>query len=305
MSRRKKSRTDGGFVMVSRQMTRSAAFPSLSPRAGWLLVGLMDRYDGNDNRVPMSLREAATWLKTGLHQAAEAFAELEAKGFVRCHQRGGFTRKVRHATVWTLTMFGRSGQKATLDFLNWCPPSQDSDSKTRLPARHQHGSQNGINEGAIDAAPASVSPIVGCQDGINTVAAPASLIECTIESRAPKQAQTPRALTRANGGAGRFSLPVAIKAGRLHRRWSQRDLAHHAQTHQPIVSQIERGDLRKVGAATIERVALAVGLGPRERIAAALRSITSSPRVAVVGDPALLGARGPSAGCKRTRGTCS
>jgi hypothetical protein len=103
MRRRKKNRTDGGFIMVSRQMTRSAAFRSLTPRGMALLVGLMDRYLGDDNRVALSTRDAAKWLKSGLHQVAEAFAELEAKGFIRCHERGGFTRKVRHATTWTLT----------------------------------------------------------------------------------------------------------------------------------------------------------------------------------------------------------
>jgi hypothetical protein len=278
MSKRKKSRTDGGFVMMSRQMTRSTAFRSLSPRAGWLLVGLMDRYNGNDNRVPMSTREAATWLKTGFHQAGDAFAELGGKGFVRCYQRGDFRQKVREATVWTLTMFGRGGQKATLDFLEWRPPAQESGSKTRLPSRHQYGCQDGINDALTVAAPATVSPILGCQDGINTVAAPATLIECTIEGRAQKGSQTPRAQTRANGGAGRFSLPDAIKAGRLHRKWSQRDLAHEAQTHQPIVSKIECGDFSRIAVATIERVALAVGIGPRERITAVLRGITSNER---------------------------
>jgi len=120
-SKRKKYRADGGFVQLTRQVTRSSAFRSLSSRAVALLIDLMDRYYGQDNRVSMSRREAAEWLKTGSHQVADAFAELERKGFIRCYERGGFTRKVRHATVWTLTMFGRGGQKATLDFLCWAP----------------------------------------------------------------------------------------------------------------------------------------------------------------------------------------
>jgi hypothetical protein len=119
MSRRRKRRADGGFVMVSRQLTRSAAFLSLRPPAVALLLGLMDRYDGDDNRVPMSRREAERWLKSGSYQVAAAFHELEAKGLVRCHQAGGFTCKVRIATVWELTMYGRHGQPATLDFLKW------------------------------------------------------------------------------------------------------------------------------------------------------------------------------------------
>jgi hypothetical protein len=183
VSRRKKYRADGGFVMVTRQLTRSAAYRSLTPRAGWLLHGLMDRYQGDDNRVSMSTREAATWLKSGLHQVAKAFDELEDKGFIRCHERGGFTRKVRHATTWTLTMYGRAGQKGTLDFLSWRPGGAASEFKTRMPGRHQYGCQDGINRQPIDAAAASVAHIHGCQDGINTDAGAASHIESTMVGR--------------------------------------------------------------------------------------------------------------------------
>ena len=70
------------------------------------------------------------------NKTAEAFAELEAKGLIRCHERGGFSRKIRHASVWTLTMFGRGGQKATLDFREWRPDGTDK-FKTRYPGRIQ------------------------------------------------------------------------------------------------------------------------------------------------------------------------
>ena len=129
----------------------------------------MDLYQGDDNRVAMSAREAAAWLKSGLHQAVAAFAELETKGFIRCHERGGFSRKVRHATVWTLAMFGRHGQKATLDFRNWRPDAADK-IKTRLPGRQQYGCRDGNSERPIVAREATVSPVHGCRDGNNTVA---------------------------------------------------------------------------------------------------------------------------------------
>jgi hypothetical protein len=269
MSRRKKYRTDGGFVMVSRQMTRSAAYRSLSPRAGWLLHGLMDHYEGSDNRIAMSRREGEAWLKTGSHKVAAAFAELQEKGFILCHERGGFSRKIRHATVWTLTMFGRGGQKATLGFLSWQGQSLVTGLESRKPQKSNHGCQRATNTGAnappmdppIGANAPPVSAILGCQRATNTGANAPPLIECTIESGGPKAASP----------APVHNLPDSIKAGRIRRGWSQRDLAHSAQTHQPIVSQIERGDFRRVGHATIERVALAAGIGPRERIVAALK----------------------------------
>jgi hypothetical protein len=181
MSRRKKHRADGGFYMTTRQMTRSAAYRSLSPRAGWLLHGLMDLYMGDDNRVAMSVREAGAWLKSGFHQATAAFTELQDKGFIRCYERGGFSRKVAHATVWTLTMFGRGGQKATLDFLSWQPAEN--------PKRGCHPGNSAVANtatvrGSTVAAPATDSPIYGCQYGNSTVATPATLIESTIQGRA-------------------------------------------------------------------------------------------------------------------------
>jgi DNA-binding XRE family transcriptional regulator len=263
MSRRKKSRTDGGFVMVSRQMTRSAAFRSLSPRAGWLLVGLMDRYGGNDNRVPMSMREAATWLKTGLHQAADAFSELESRGFVRCHERGGFTRKVRHATVWTLTMFGRGGQKATLDFLEWQPADSKTKFETRLPRRQQYGCRLGNNRPLIDAGTASVGASHGCQDGINTGAGAATLLEYTIndgaavEWRPPTYIELPAPKKRAPRNSG-IAWPAAE---RKRLGLSQPEFARRAGIRREYLSTIEQG--RRPPSADI-----------RARIEAALRMTT-------------------------------
>jgi hypothetical protein len=150
----------------------------------------MNAYNGEDNRVAMSSRSAAAWLKSGLHQAVDAFAELEDKGFVRCYERGGFVRKVRHATTWTLTMFGRNGQKATLDFLAW----QESDSKTRVPRRQQYGCRGGNNRLPTVAREATVSVNHGCQGGNNIVAEEATLIdlpwECARQNGRPSESDT-------------------------------------------------------------------------------------------------------------------
>jgi transcriptional regulator with XRE-family HTH domain len=188
---RRKRRLDGGFYQVARLMTRSAAYRSLTPRAGWLLHRLMDEYAGEDNRVSLSRRDAEAWLKSGPHKAALAFDELEDKGFIRLHERGGFTRKVRHATVWTLTMFGRNGQKATLDFLGWQGQPLGPKRQTRKPQKTNHGFRRATNTG-IDAPPmdgliGTDAPPVNQSHGYRRptnigIDAP-PLIECTIQGR--------------------------------------------------------------------------------------------------------------------------
>lgn len=217
MSRRKRHRADGGFVLLSRQVTRSAAFCSLSPRAVALLIALMDRYEGHDNRVSMSRDEAAAWLKSGTHQAAEAFAELEAKGFIRCHERGGFTRKVPHATIWALTMYGRGGQKATLDFLSWHSDGT-SKNKTRVPLRHKYGYQVGTRDGTTGAKTAPARPFHGCQYNTSAGADTAQLIESTIEGRAQNADTAPLAISPiGNRGAKAAWLRSHLAAGTLTR----------------------------------------------------------------------------------------
>jgi hypothetical protein len=200
MSRRRKTRQDGGFYMVARLMTHSAAYQSLSPRAGWLLHGLMDRYQGTDNRVAMSRDEARALLKSGPHQAAVAFDELQAKGFIRCHERGGFSRKVAHATVWALTMFGRNGQKATLDFLSWQPGDGLAKNKTRVPRRYKCGYQGDTRGPATGTNAVPANDFHGYCGGTSAGTNAVPLIESTIQERV-QVARLPKGTRQAGGMA--------------------------------------------------------------------------------------------------------
>jgi DNA-binding XRE family transcriptional regulator len=250
MSRRRKTRHDGGFVMVARMMTRSAAYRSLSPRAGWLLHGLMDRYTGTDNRVAMSRRDAEAWLKSGPHKAMLAFDELEDKGFIRLHERGGFTRKVRHASVWGLTMFGRNGAKATLDFRLWQGQPLVTDREARKAKKSNHGYQRATNTG-IDAPPMDaligadappVTPQYGCRRATNTGVDAPPLIECTIQGRPPvwrppSYIELPAPKKRAPRNSG-SSWP-AQERKRLG--LSQPEFARRAGIRREYLSTIEQG----------------------------------------------------------------
>ena len=86
----------------------------------------------------MSVRQAATALDTGIHQASAAFRQLEDRGFIKPRQRGAFQWKARHATSWLLTeyMDDVAGHEPTKHFMRWRPAGEPKN-KSRLPLRQQ------------------------------------------------------------------------------------------------------------------------------------------------------------------------
>jgi DNA-binding XRE family transcriptional regulator len=61
-----------------------------------------------------------------------------------------------------------------------------------------------------------------------------------------------------NDYADPVELGRRVREARKAKSWTQGELAEVANTHGPIISQIERGELRKVGKATLQRVTGAV-----------------------------------------------
>lgn len=104
----------------------SEAWRSLSCEARALLIELAGLYNGENNgELFLSVRDAARRINTGKSTAARAFDELMARGFIRPHVLGAFSRKVRHATSWVLTEFPIGDHvargEATKDFMRWKP----------------------------------------------------------------------------------------------------------------------------------------------------------------------------------------
>lgn len=102
--------------------TDSAAFRSLSVDARALLLEFRLLYDGRNNRIFMSVREAMR--RTGLRQrrAERAIADLLDRGFIRLLEKGTFHYKKRHASVYQLTSEppdDRDGSVPTKDFMRW------------------------------------------------------------------------------------------------------------------------------------------------------------------------------------------
>jgi hypothetical protein len=125
-------------------------------------------YNGTNNgELYLSVRDAATSLNTGSHQASAAFRELEQRGFIRPRQRGAFAWKARHATAWLLTEYDDdiSGHAATKEFMLWRRESEPKN-KTRLPERQQTdagAATDGRTAALSDAGAATASPASGAQ----------------------------------------------------------------------------------------------------------------------------------------------
>jgi len=106
-------------------MLRTAAWRSLDPTARALYVEMASRYRGpesNNGRIRYSVRQAASALHIGKTTAARAFLQLQDRGFIVQTQKGAFSRKVRHSTLWRLTEFGCDGELATKEYSRWQPP---------------------------------------------------------------------------------------------------------------------------------------------------------------------------------------
>ena len=94
------------------------------------------RYAGpgsTNGRIGYSVREAAASLRIGKTTAGKALEHLEERGFIVAMKRGAFSRKIRHATEWRLTIHNCdvTGELATKDFTRWSQiqntvPSQTS-----------------------------------------------------------------------------------------------------------------------------------------------------------------------------------
>lgn len=121
MSRRRKSRHEP-HVRLYRHELECEAYRSLSTDARALLVEMRALYNGTENRIHMSVREAKRRLGVGRWRAQNAIEELLDRGFIRLIESGNFNRKVRHATVYALTnepLENHDGAVAPKDFMRW------------------------------------------------------------------------------------------------------------------------------------------------------------------------------------------
>jgi hypothetical protein len=116
----------GKHVRLYEWMLKSAAYRSLCPLSRALLIELGRLYNGENNGdFFLSVRRAGRLLNVSKSTAAEAFGDLENRGFIRPKQRGDFNWKSGQATSWILTEDPYANQIATRDFMRWQPAPEN------------------------------------------------------------------------------------------------------------------------------------------------------------------------------------
>ncbi len=154
-------------------MMATKAWQSLSIVARALYIELSSRYHGTNNgEIVYSVRQAAKALKISKDTAARGFEELQKRGFVCVHRKGGFNLKVdkRQATEWRLTEFPcGSGIVGTKDFARWSEGNDFPINKGPKPDNKRNAAKEGSSLHPKPAPMANYTcPTKGTTGGKNT-----------------------------------------------------------------------------------------------------------------------------------------
>lgn len=113
----------------------TAAWRAASGPAIKVLLALIARDNGSRNgQISFSCREASAASGLSVRTCQRCFNELVELGFIRCTQKGGFSRKTSHASLWRYTWQawpeGKLGP--TREFEKWEP-----NGNTRMQVLHE------------------------------------------------------------------------------------------------------------------------------------------------------------------------
>jgi len=127
VDQRGRSRRDAKHVRLYEFELASDAFRSLSPAGRALLIEFRRRYNGDHNRIHMSVRTAAKALASGKTTASRALCELLDRGLVRLCKKGRFTVRQgeRDASEYALTNEPVGSEPASKDYMSWRPKNGD------------------------------------------------------------------------------------------------------------------------------------------------------------------------------------
>lgn len=123
-----RSKGVGRFVQLPLFMLESVAWRDLSSQeqAAYLAVAMV--YNGaNNGCLAVSVRQVAERARVNKDTATKCVARLQALGFIECASPGGFSRKVRHAAEWRLTLYkcDRTNALPSKAFMKWRPENAD------------------------------------------------------------------------------------------------------------------------------------------------------------------------------------
>lgn len=124
MADKRRQKREPKHLRLYASVTNSEAWKHLSGNAVKVLLALVARDDGTRNgNIGFSCREAADATMISARTCWRCLVELEEKGFIACTEKGGFSRKVSHATLWRYTWAAwPDGKKGpTREFEKWKP----------------------------------------------------------------------------------------------------------------------------------------------------------------------------------------
>lgn len=126
----RKGRSSGGgpFVQLPHFMLESPAWRSLSAQEQATYIVVAKAYNGSNNgRLAVSVRQIAQRANVNKDTASKCLATLQARGFIECASPGGFTRKIRHAAEWRLTLYqcDRTQAPPLKPFMRWRPENAE------------------------------------------------------------------------------------------------------------------------------------------------------------------------------------
>lgn len=140
-------------IRLYASITGSEAWRHLSGNAIKVLLALVARDDGTRNgNIGFSCREAGQVTGLSARTCWRCFVELQEKGFIVCTEKGGFSRKVLHSTLWRYTWAAWPGGKPaapTRDFEKWQP---DENSRLKFLSPPDEGSARNMETPADPVA---------------------------------------------------------------------------------------------------------------------------------------------------------
>lgn len=126
------------------------AWKSMSTDARALLIEFRALWN-EENRIFLSVRQIMQRMNVSQRRAQRARDELLERGWIRVMERGGFSRKVRHATVFALTNEPiHAGQLAPKDYMRFSTVADSTTDSSQFdyrggkvtPEKTQVGSQS-------------------------------------------------------------------------------------------------------------------------------------------------------------------
>jgi hypothetical protein len=170
MSKRRRTNPNNKFVMLERWFWRCPAWQALPHAARSLYIELEMRFTGQNNGdIELSVRRAMELIGCSYNYTSKMFGQLEDKGFIKARQRGSFSWKARHSTMWILTLHEYLGREPTKDFMKWQPPKQNTGSPKKqkpdspqesdgLSARVRGASNCSVTDSPQESEKAKIAP---------------------------------------------------------------------------------------------------------------------------------------------------